>query len=753
MHKHTPQPGRAHLVTYLAALLAAFAAALRLAAPFLLSLFLGAVLALLAAPLRRRLMAAGLGPRLSAAAVVLLTFALILTPIAAVGVLAARQAVSVGRGVVEDRALRPDRLTERLPGPARRFLGGPDEVRQRLREGLRAAGGRITGAVLAVTRAVPDMLLQLALALLAFYFFLVDGRRFVDWLLGLGAFDPELEERLMRSFEDAAVSSVVAGAAAAGVQASLILAAYLVLGVPAAFLAGAGTFLLAWLPFAGSVPASAAAVAYLFSEGETVKAAVMIGWGALTSVADNVVRPLVLKGRQEMHPFVGLVAILGGIALFGLLGILIGPIIVSMLGALLSAWPIMRERLGMTSRRAPRRHGAPLAALLLALAAAPAAAQIDPRHRELLQLGFHEVIGGPRGPLRGYAYLYLNEPDYLGKGRTVRLALAPVYVDTELGLKSALSPNTDLGLGLAGGGYADGYSEMREGRYLRGESFSGHGLKGALGVYHRFNPVDRVPVFGVLRLEERHSFYERDRQTEPSFALPPTQAETRLKIGLRAGGVEPVALPHRAGELSLWYEGRYRLNPGAYGYDGDRRVNPNSHLFWSRALVAWPFPGGRRLSASLTGGTARNPDRLSSFRLGGVLPLAAEFPLSMPGYFYEEISAREFGLLNLAWMRPLSADQKTWLGTLTGAAAVVEYTPGLGQPQKWHTGVGAGLGYVGKALQSFVEYGYGFNALRRGSKGAHSLTVRVQFDFLKAGTPIIEPEHLERGIETILRRR
>lgn len=753
MHKHTPEPGRAHLVTYLAALLGAFAAALYLAAPFLLSLFLGGVLALLAAPLRRRLMSAGLGPRLSAAAVVLLTLALIVTPIASVGVLAVRQGVNVGRGVVEDRSLSPGRLTARLPLSARRLLGSPDEMRRRLREGLREAGGRITGAALVVTKAVPDLLLQLALSLLAFYFFLVDGRRFVDWLLGLGAFDRELEERLIRAFRDAAVSSVLAGAAAASVQGTMVLCAYLALGVPAAFLAGAGTFLLSWLPFAGSVPASAAAVAYLFSEGETVKAAVMIAWGALTSVADNVVRPLVLKGRQEMHPFVGLVAILGGIAAFGLLGILLGPILVAMLGALLGAWPVMRERLGMTPRRAPRRHGAPLAALLLAVCAVEAAAQLDPNRRELLQLGLHEAIGGPRGPLRGYAYLYLNEPDFLGKGRTVRLALAPVYVDTELGLKSALSPNTDLGLGLAGGGFADGYSEIRGGEYLRGESFSGHGLKGALGVYHRFNPVDRIPVFGVLRLEERHSFYQRDAQTEPSFALPPTQAETRLKLGLRAGGVEPVALPHRAGELSLWYEGRWRLNPGAYGYGADRRVEPHAHLFWSRALVAWPFSEGRRLSASLTGGTARNPDRFGAFRLGGVLPMAAEFPLSMPGYYYEEVSAQEFGLLNVSWMRPLSADGRTWLGTLSGAAAVVEYVPGLHQPQKWHSGAGAGVAYVGKALQSFVEYGYGFNAVRRGRKGAHTLTVRVQFDFLKAGTPVYEPERLNRGIETILRRR
>ncbi len=57
--------------------------------------------------------------------------------------------------------------------------------------------------------------------------------------------------------------------------------------------------------------------------------------------------------------------------------------------------------------------------------------------------------------MAGYAYLYLNEPDYLGTNITLRLAIAPVYLDSEVGFRHLLGPNTDLALGLAGGGYAD----------------------------------------------------------------------------------------------------------------------------------------------------------------------------------------------------------------------------------------------------------------------------------------------------------
>jgi hypothetical protein len=52
--------------------------------------------------------------------------------------------------------------------------------------------------------------------------------------------------------------------------------------------------------------------------------------------------------------------------------------------------------------------------------------------------------------------------------------VAPTYVDSEFGLNHALAPQTDLAVGIAGGGFADSYSEIRRGRFLERESFTGH---------------------------------------------------------------------------------------------------------------------------------------------------------------------------------------------------------------------------------------------------------------------------------------
>src|SRR5260221_9586636 len=96
-------------------------------------------------------------------------------------------------------------------------------------------------------------------------------------------------------------------------------------------------------------------------------------------------------------------------------------------------------------------------------------AQIDPERRRLLQVGYNQALEG-RGPIAGYGFYYYNEPNFHQTNLTLRAAIAPVYLDAELGFNHLLGPNTDFAIGLAGGGFAKSYSEIRQGSYLREES-------------------------------------------------------------------------------------------------------------------------------------------------------------------------------------------------------------------------------------------------------------------------------------------
>jgi hypothetical protein len=184
-------------------------------------------------------------------------------------------------------------------------------------------------------------------------------------------------------------------------------------------------------------------------------------------------------------------------------------------------------------------------------------------------------------------------------------------------------------------------------------------------------------------------------------------------------------------EVSLWHETRIIGHTQQYGYFNDRQLEPASHLFWSRML--WKYGSGRTehlFEAGVTGGIALEADRMNSFRLGGNLPFSSEFPLSIPGYYYQEISAERALLLNLNYSLPLPPFKSIRLD-FQGAIAAVDYLPGLEQSGDWHSGLGGGVSYISPAGSWLVRvvYGHGFNAIRSQRRGADQIAMLFQYDF------------------------
>jgi len=356
--------------------------------------------------------------------------------------------------------------------------------------------------------------------------------------------------------------------------------------------------------------------------------------------------------------------------------------------------------------------------------------QIDPVKRELLQFGYNGAFEG-HSPLAAYAFYYLNRPGFLETNMTLRLAVAPTYLDSELGIKHVLGELTDLGIGVAGGGYADSYYEIRGGKYIPSESFDGYGGETSLSLYHLFNPGQQIPLNGMLRGIAHFSTYDTLEQTAPGFSLPDNHGTLNVRTGLRFGGREPTLFPSLAMELSVWYEGMFRTRNQTYGF-GDRQLEPHSHLVWAEALLAYTFPELKHsFYLNLTAGTSVDADRFSAYRLGALLPMASEFPLSLPGYYYQEISASRFVLLGGNYIVPLDQHQR-WNVSVTAATSGVDYLRGLEQPGHWHSGVGAGVFYTTPSWRVMVGYGYGVDAIRSGGRGAHSIGILVQLDLAHA---------------------
>jgi hypothetical protein len=184
-------------------------------------------------------------------------------------------------------------------------------------------------------------------------------------------------------------------------------------------------------------------------------------------------------------------------------------------------------------------------------------------------------------------------------------------------------------------------------------------------------------------------------------------------------------------ELSVWYERQWRLNSDSYGFNNDRHISPDVDLYWLYAGLNYAWTNsGQKVSFAITVGGSTDADRFSAWRMGGVLPLVSELPLTLPGYYYEELTATRFQHFYAAYDVPLDRAHRFDF-RLEAAAAHLDYLPGFAQRSDWQSGVGCGLTFAprNKNFQVVLRYGYGFNAIRNGKEGAHSVGLLFQYNF------------------------
>lgn len=205
----------------------------------------------------------------------------------------------------------------------------------------------ISSGVLLVFSGIPSVILQLVLAAISCFVFLLDGESFSRWMANKIPLEIEVRKKLAQSFRDTAVSTIWATLAAGAAQSMVMFIAFLVLSVPASFLGSGLTFVFAWIPMVGCSPVWGVAAIYLFSEGMVGKAIAMILFGLGAGIVDNIVRPIILKGRSKMHPMISLISIFGGIGLFGIVGVFMGPVLASLMIALLGLWAEIGNRYGL----------------------------------------------------------------------------------------------------------------------------------------------------------------------------------------------------------------------------------------------------------------------------------------------------------------------------------------------------------------------------------------------------------------------
>ena len=342
------QGSKTSLATFLLTMGVVFGLTFWMVESYLMALLTGGFMAVLARPfylaLRRKL-----GTSLAAGLATTGLILLVIIPLAVFSILVARQAVMIGAWASQLQLTPIDDLLARLSEmwPLSIVVDSPDALKKLVLSQLNQWGASATKVMVELAKGLPDNVMQLVLSCLTCFFLLIDGRRLIHWLGSLIPLGSKIREKLAESFRNTAISVVWASMAAAGTQAVMMGIAFLLTGIPASALAAAATFIFAWIPLLGSVPVWLAGCVYLYAQGHVGSLIGLVILGGFTGVVDNVVRPLVLRGRGEMHPLVSLVAIFGGIKMFGIMGVFFGPILVACLLTLLHVWPTVARSEGL----------------------------------------------------------------------------------------------------------------------------------------------------------------------------------------------------------------------------------------------------------------------------------------------------------------------------------------------------------------------------------------------------------------------
>jgi predicted PurR-regulated permease PerM len=319
-----------------ALLIASLALVAYVAWPLATALLLAAVLAVVLAPLQRRLTRWLRGRRgLAAGILVLAVLFLLVGPLLGLTAFLVKEAADGARFVVDTvRSEGVSGLIEYLPGP---FAGYAHEALERLgdigafvQKQVTEQGARAASAVAAVLVATGSLVFDLAMMLIALFFLLVSGRELVAWVDSVSPLRPGQTRELLDEFKKVAYAVIVATVATAAVQAVVAFVGYLIAKVPHPVFFGTVTFFVALIPAIGAAGVCLFAALILLAIGHPYMAVFLAAWGlVVVGLIDNVVKPYLIKGELEMGGAVVFFALIGGIGAFGMVGLLIGPLAVA----------------------------------------------------------------------------------------------------------------------------------------------------------------------------------------------------------------------------------------------------------------------------------------------------------------------------------------------------------------------------------------------------------------------------------------
>jgi len=203
--------------------------------------------------------------------------------------------------------------------------------------------GSIIDWVQGVLKAIPNAFLNLFVTIFSTYYFLKHGEDLYKFFRNVLPLPEGKYEKIIARFDDLSRGVILGQVVVGAIQGVLAWIAFVIVAVPNPILWGFLTFIISIIPMLGAAIVWVPICLYLFIKGYYIgslwRAIFLLLYGTLViSTIDNILKPKIVGDRARIHPLVVLFGILGGIQLFGLPGVLIGPLVLTLFDVMIEIY-------------------------------------------------------------------------------------------------------------------------------------------------------------------------------------------------------------------------------------------------------------------------------------------------------------------------------------------------------------------------------------------------------------------------------
>lgn len=317
-----------------------------IAEPFISALALAVIIVTICQPLHSWILK--LFPKrktLTALLTTLLALVVVVLPVVTISSLVASEVTGVYQNLTANGKLDANETVERFETLVQSVVPGFEIS---LADQLRSVAEWFTGNITQILAGTVSTIFIFVISLIGAFYFFRDGKDFLQILIKISPL-PDKEDTVILQRMAQAIRSVATGTLLiALIQGTLVAIGFSIVGIPNVILWGSVASVLAIIPGVGTGLVTFTAIFWLFYTGQIFFGIILTVWAMfIVGLVDNILGPILMSRGNNLHPFLILIAVLGGIALFGPIGFIVGPMIVTLFVVLLEIYSqyIVKEQL------------------------------------------------------------------------------------------------------------------------------------------------------------------------------------------------------------------------------------------------------------------------------------------------------------------------------------------------------------------------------------------------------------------------